>query len=465
MRSLLVAAQIAAYILLHQENLGSQLNLMIRQIELDIEKQYSFPDNIEIIHYGEVYIVIAVDTACWIVLDNEDQLAFFKLLKDQPIKLALDNFKGNIKNAQWVLIQIEARQLCSDECFPFKEEVCMIYLTNECNLRCPHCFISAGIAKQSEMTTKEIIELIDNLADNGIREITFSGGEVALHEGLSDIVDHAFHCGIAVRLLTNGVLWDERKVDEIANKISSVQISIDGFSEEENSKMRGHGNFEKALKTVDLFMKSGVKTQIAMTPYPDDSLTDKVRDYAKFAKDMKSKYDNSNQIKIVFTSGFMDGRDISLTKQQKDRYRDTMNNVMKAYLEEDAGDYPFILDHQQRKIMTNCSYGCLNISSDGNVYICSRTGLKPVANVRTHSVNEIMEISHQAAALSEINNLEPCRKCCLKYICGGGCRIDEFPSMSTGPYSLEDVPTRDCNESVKKEFYELMIRTNEKIFQ
>lgn len=269
-----------------------------------------------------------------------------------------------------MLIEIQKRKclLCGHG---FTHGLGGIYLTNECNLRCPHCFISAGIAKQSEMTTKEVIELVRNLADNGIKEITFSGGEIALHTGLSDIVDYAFNRGIAVRLLTNGILWDERKVNDIARKISSVQISIDGFSEEENSKMRGHGNFEKALNTVDLFMKRGVKTQIAMTPYPDDSLTDKVEEYAKFAKYMKSKYDNGNQIKIVFTSGFMDGRDIQLTKRQRDRYRDTMNNVMKAYLDKDAGDYPFILDHQQRKIMTNCSYGCLNISSDGDIYMQS----------------------------------------------------------------------------------------------
>lgn len=438
---------------------------MVRQIDIDIEKRYDFPVNIEIIYYRGIYLAIAVDTACWIVLENEYQLEFLNALREKSIKSALDGFSGDIKDAQWVLVQIEARQFCSKECVPFKEQVCMIYLTNKCNLRCPHCFLSAGIAKQSELTTSEIMELISNLVETGINDITFSGGEIATHPGLIKIVESAFNLGVSVRLLTNGVLWTEEMVNELAGKIASVQISIDGFSEEENSRIRGVGNFEKALNAVDLFMKAGVKTQIAITPYPDEALADKVSDFANFAKNVKANYHNSNHLKIVFTSGFMDGRDITLSKQQRDAYRDIMNNVIKEYLEEDAKDYPFILDHQQRKVMTNCSYGCLNISSDGDVYICSRSGLNPVANVRTNSIKEIMEISHQAAALSEINNLEPCRTCHLKYICGGGCRIDEFPSMKSGPYILDEVPSRKCDDSVKNEFYELMIRTNESIFQ
>lgn len=418
-----------------------------------------------VIQYKGKHIVIAVDTACWIVLENESQVEFFNALKDKSIKLAIEEFKGDIKDAQWVLIQIEARQLCSNECVPFKEQVCMLYLTNRCNLRCPHCFLSAGTPKQSELTTDEITDLIGKLSENDIKEITFSGGEIATHPDLTQIVNYAFSKGVAVRLLTNGILWDEQMVAELAGKISSVQISIDGFSEEENSRMRGVGNFDKALNTVDLFMRKGVKTQIAMTPYPDETLKDKVSQYADFAKRLKAKYQNNTNLKIVFTSGFMDGRDITLSKQQRDSYRDTMNNVMAQYLEEDARDYPFILDHQHRKIMTNCSYGCLNIASNGDIFICSRSGLRPVANVRTHSMDQIMSISRQAAALSEINNLEPCRECHLKYICGGGCRIDEFPAMKKGPYKLDGIPTRVCNESVRNEFYDLMIRTNKLIFQ
>lgn len=438
---------------------------MKKQINIDIKKHYDFPENIGIVRHNCVWIVIAVDTACWIVLNNEEQFDFYNLLKTNTIEDALRIFKGDIRNAQWVIIQIEARHFCSKECVPFKEQTCMIYLTNECNLRCPHCFLSAGIKRDNELTTTEIKTLLKEISDFGIEEVTFSGGEIATHPDLLQIIEFAHDCGLAVKLLTNGVAWTEEMVERIADKIVSVQISIDGYSEEENARVRGRGNFQKALDTVDFFMKRDIRTQIVITPYPDDNLSDKVSLYANFAKSLKAKYNFSKILKIVFTSGFMDGRSISLTPFQRDSYRNIINNVITEYLDEDARDYPFIIDHQQRRIMTNCSYGCLNISSDGNVYICSRNGLSPVANLRTHSMSEIMAISKSASALSEINNLKPCCDCHLKYICGGGCRVDEFPALKTGPYKLDYNPERKCNPALRNEFYDLMVRTNESIFQ
>lgn len=438
---------------------------MKKQIEIDIAKHYEFPQNMEIVYHKDVWLAIAVETGCWIVLHNQAEFDFFNLLRYNSIELALNKYMGDLQDAQRVLIQIEARQFCSSECVPFNEQTCMIYLTNKCNLRCPHCFISAGSAKNNELSTEELFKLLNNLAVYGVKEVTFSGGEISMQPDLLKIIENAYSNGLSVKLLTNGTLWTTKMIDAIADKIISVQISIDGYSEEENSRIRGPHNFKKALTTVDRFMKKGVRTQVAITPYPDKELESKVSYFANFAKALKAKYNNSPFLKIVFTSGFMDGRDITLTPQQRKSYRDIMNIVMKEYLDEDARDYPFIIDHQQRKIMTNCSYGCLNIGSDGNVYICSRSGLNPVANVRTHTMSEIMKISKMASDLSDINNLYPCSTCHLKYICGGGCRVDEFPDMKTGPYQLGKKPERKCNTEVRNEFYDLMIRTNEQIFQ
>lgn len=438
---------------------------MKKQVQIDIGKKYDFPNTIEVVKHKDVWLAIAVETACWIVLNNESQLAFFNLLRRKTIASSLEEFSGILQDAQWVLVQLEARQFCSNECHPYKETNCMVYLTNECNMRCPHCFLSAGTSKQNELSTEEIKNFLRNIKSNGINSVTFSGGEIALRPDLIDIIKFASLLDLSVNLLTNGVLWKDDMIKAVAPLIKSIQISIDGYCEEDNARVRGRGNFQKALKAVDGFMRHGVLTQIAITPMPDSALVSKMGAYAEFAKSLKAKYNNSPKLKILFTSGFMDGRSISLTSEQRESYRNTMNKVMNMYLNEDARDYPFILDHQSRRIMTNCSYGSLNIASDGDVYICSRTGLMPIANLRTDSMDEIMRKAKMAAELSEINNLQPCSKCHLKYICGGGCRVEEFPSMKTGPYTLKERPRRFCDKSIKEEFYDLMIRTNKHIFQ
>lgn len=68
--------------------------------------------------------------------------------------------------------------------------------------------------------------------------------------------------------------------------LSRVQISIDGYSEETNSKVRGKGNFSRALQTVESFLKYHVYTEISVTPYLDKNLEVDYPKYVEFAKNL-----------------------------------------------------------------------------------------------------------------------------------------------------------------------------------
>ena len=60
--------------------------------------------------YNGYILVIANETANWIVLENDSQLEFFELLKGFPLNEALDVFKGNMIDAQKTVIQLEAKR-------------------------------------------------------------------------------------------------------------------------------------------------------------------------------------------------------------------------------------------------------------------------------------------------------------------------------------------------------------------
>ena len=53
---------------------------------IDLEKQYSFPENLKVVHRNESILIISRETANWIVLQNEFQLDFFELLKKYKLK-------------------------------------------------------------------------------------------------------------------------------------------------------------------------------------------------------------------------------------------------------------------------------------------------------------------------------------------------------------------------------------------
>ena len=437
-----------------------------KTVEIDINKKYIFPNIIKTIHHNDKIIVISVETACWIVLENNNQLKFFNLLRKYTIQEAIKHFEGTLIDAQFVIIQIEARKFDSIHVNnPFHQQI-QIYLTNQCNLHCPHCYMYANKAFENELSLDEIQYILKEFKENNGKNVIFTGGEISTRKDLCEIIKYAYEIGLEIELLTNGTLWDDNRINIIAPLISKLQISIDGYSEESNAKVRNKGNFKKALTTLDKFITQGTSVEVAITPFFDDNLKYEYKEYALFAKELKNKY-KENDLKVKFTTSLLEGRNLKLSLSQKEEYEKIMRKVNKLYYEEDITDYPFINSHKRRFIFDNCSFGNINISSTGDVYACSVIPqLKPISNIRTESLKKILNKLSIARNYSNINNLLPCKDCELKYICGGGCRIIHFNGFTDYSERHTNIlPKRECNIAIKEEFYELMIRTNRFLFE
>ena len=54
--------------------------------------------------------------------------------------------------------------------------------THKCNLKCRHCYSDSGATRESELNTKEALEVVDQLADAGVTALAFSGGEPLTRE-------------------------------------------------------------------------------------------------------------------------------------------------------------------------------------------------------------------------------------------------------------------------------------------
>ena len=81
-------------------------------------------------------MIVSPLTANWIVLENEEQLNFFKLLQTNNLETALKSFKGNQKDAHAVVIQIEAKQFEKKDVRPANYSgVMQFHLTNACNMK------------------------------------------------------------------------------------------------------------------------------------------------------------------------------------------------------------------------------------------------------------------------------------------------------------------------------------------
>ena len=82
-------------------------------------------------------------------------------------------------------------------------------LTYRCNERCIHCYLDHD--DHGEMTTAEIKDLLDQMADAGVFYLTISGGEILMRRDFFEILEHARLRTFCVKLKTNGVLIREKE--------------------------------------------------------------------------------------------------------------------------------------------------------------------------------------------------------------------------------------------------------------
>ena len=62
-------------------------------------------------------------------------------------------------------------------------------VTYRCNERCVHCYLDHD--DHGEMTTAEITDVLDQLAEAGVFFLTFSGGEVLMRMDFFRILEYA----------------------------------------------------------------------------------------------------------------------------------------------------------------------------------------------------------------------------------------------------------------------------------
>lgn len=112
-------------------------------------------------------------------------------------------------------------------------------ITDGCNLRCPYCYASSEKALPGELTTAESLDLVDQIADMGVQQLIFTGGEPMLRKDLFHIVRHARERGLAVNMITNGtVIRRPETAREIAELFNLVTVSVDGGTAEMHERTR-----------------------------------------------------------------------------------------------------------------------------------------------------------------------------------------------------------------------------------
>ena len=126
-----------------------------------------------------------------------------------------------------------------------------INLTNRCQCRCLHCYAmdTPEGSVENELSTDEVMRLIDDIEKMGATEIILTGGEPLLRGDILELVEYGHSRGLVVRLITNGILLDESLVRKLKNSgLNWCSISIDSSDPAVHDRFRNYpGCFEKAM--------------------------------------------------------------------------------------------------------------------------------------------------------------------------------------------------------------------------
>ena len=140
-------------------------------------------------------------------------------------------------------------------------------LTYRCNLRCTHCYVvkpgDPGFKSPGpELSTDECTGIIDQLADQNVLNISFSGGEILLRQEFFEIARYARRKHFAIRFLTNGTLITPEVADEIATLYPiRVSMSVHGARAETHDRItQVPGSFERVIRAFRLLGERGIKT-------------------------------------------------------------------------------------------------------------------------------------------------------------------------------------------------------------
>ncbi|MEM2872862.1 MAG: radical SAM protein [Nitrososphaerales archaeon] len=141
-------------------------------------------------------------------------------------------------------------------------------ITRACNLKCRHCYESAGKPDKNELNTEDAIRVIDILADAGVLILAFSGGEPTVRHDILKLIKHASTRGMYVAMATNGIaLASIDRVRELKNAgLQFVQISLDGIDPNTHDSFRGvPGAFKKTIQGIRNCVSEKLFVEIATT--------------------------------------------------------------------------------------------------------------------------------------------------------------------------------------------------------
>lgn len=284
-------------------------------------------------------------------------------------------------------------------------------LTHRCPLSCRHCYLGGACGRgeaADELTSAEIVTLLDSARALGSLFLVLTGGEPLLRPDLEQVVLAARDRRLAVSLNTSGWGHDPAMLGRLAGRgLDTVQVSLYGPDAASHDAMtRMDGSFQQALGCLRAARDLGVRALAAVTPTtmaPPDAP-------ARLADRL-----GREGLGAVLGLYMQPRRDGDASPQEMTLDADGLRRVLGSFSPGAAprmaricaGDRP-------------CGAGANTVSVDptGGIYPCLPLRLR-LGSIREQPLEEIWSDSPDLARLRGLTlaDLEQCAGCELRFHC------------------------------------------------
>ncbi|MBU7028525.1 MAG: radical SAM protein [Theionarchaea archaeon] len=292
-------------------------------------------------------------------------------------------------------------------------ERAQIEITNLCNLSCLHCFNDSGKPHPNELTTQEILSVIDTLSSMGVDNITLTGGEPLMHPDLFTIIEHARKAPMSVTIFTNGTMITEEHVEQFKQlKVRGFDISIDSVDEKIHDRFRRQrGALKKTMHAVQLLKEAGfhIKISVSLSQLNKNDIADMLEYFKE--QDLKT---------FGFSPVTYSGRGIDgLAVSPEECYPIWVEQL--TYLK---NEFPEALSeiHERTEGICGIAWNLIGIKSDGTILPCPGSNkVLGVGNVRDVNLKEFWDTNETLETLRRMNvkNDSICNSCKYVKFCVG----------------------------------------------
>jgi sulfatase maturation enzyme AslB (radical SAM superfamily) len=136
-------------------------------------------------------------------------------------------------------------------------------LTQACDHACGHCGSRSGRALDDELSTREALDLVDQMAELGVKEVTLIGGEAYLHPGFLEVARAITQRGMHCSVTSGGRAIDDELAQAMASAgVVTVSVSMEGDEAAHDRIRRQKGSWARALRAIRALKRAGLRPSL-----------------------------------------------------------------------------------------------------------------------------------------------------------------------------------------------------------